>query len=220
MLLSSYEFKRPLHNGAWCKDLFLVPEDAAGRLREANPPRGDGTGAKVGTDAPPSPAAAPVREGTPFPELLPLLVTALLPPPPFVLPVLLLLVLGTELAPPASCCGRLFDITLGRPETPTKSAALLLTASGQSYSLATLAGLLTSCLAQVLASWGKATAAEHPAHLYLSTWRLSRVCHWWRVSKSQAYKALQKDTDTKTDNKITTSAFVREISRLATVSYG
>lgn len=124
LLLSSYEFKRPLYSGAWCRDLFLLPEDADGLLREAKPPRADGTAARVGTDRPPSPAAARVREGTTFPEVLPLLVGALLPPPPFVFPVppvlllLLLLVLGTELAPAALCCGRLLDIIQGRLETP------------------------------------------------------------------------------------------------------
>ncbi len=98
-----------------------VPEDAEGLLREAKPPRDEGTAAKVGTDKPPSPAVARVREGTTFPELLPLLVTALLPPPPLVFPVppvLLLLVPGTELAPPALCCGRLLDIMQDRLESP------------------------------------------------------------------------------------------------------
>lgn len=129
LLLSSYEFNRPLYRGAWWRDFFLLPEDAEGLLREAKPPRDDGTAAKVGTVKPPSPAgAAGLREGTTFPELLPLLVTALLPPPPFVFPAPpvppppppLLLVLGTEPAPPALCCGRLFDIMRGRPETPRK----------------------------------------------------------------------------------------------------
>lgn len=122
LVLSSYEFKRPLYKGAWWRDFFLLPEDAEGLLREAKLLREDGTAAKVGTDKPPSPAVAGGRVGTTFPELLPLLVTALLPLPPFVLPVppvlLLLLVLGTELAPPAFCCGRLLDIIQGRQETP------------------------------------------------------------------------------------------------------
>lgn len=67
-------------------------------------------------------AAVKVREGTRFPELLPLPGTALLPPPPpLELPVLpapllllLLLVLGTELAPPELWCGRLLDIMQNR----------------------------------------------------------------------------------------------------------
>lgn len=123
LLLSSYEFKRPLQRGVWWRDFFLLPEEAEGLLSEAKPPRDDGTAAKVGTDKPPSlVAAANVREGTTFPELLPLLVTALLPPPPLVFPVppalLLLLVPGTELAPPACCCCRLLDIVRNRQETP------------------------------------------------------------------------------------------------------
>lgn len=120
LLLSSYEFKRPLHKGAWWRDFFLLPEDAEGLLREAKPPRDDGTAARLGTDKPPSPAAAKLRVGTTFPELLPLLVTALLPAPPLAFPVppVLLLVLGTELAPPALSCGRLLDIMRGRQETP------------------------------------------------------------------------------------------------------
>lgn len=122
LLLSSYEFKRPLQRGVWWRDFFLLPEEAEGLLSEAKPPRDDGTAAKVGTDKPPSlVAAAKVREGTTFPEL-PLLVTALLPPPPLVFPVppalLLLLVPGTALAPPACCCCRLLDIVRNRQETP------------------------------------------------------------------------------------------------------
>lgn len=110
-----------MYRGVWWRDLFLLPEDADGLLREANPPRDDGTAAKVGTDKALSPAAPKVREGTTFPELLPLLVTALLPPLPFEFPVdavLLLLVPGTEFAPAAFCCGRLLDIMQGRLETP------------------------------------------------------------------------------------------------------
>lgn len=88
-------------------------------LNEAKPPRDVGTATKVGTDKLLSPAAAKVREGTTFPELLPLPVAALFAPPLFpVPPVLLLLVLGTELAPPGLCCGRLPDIMQGRRETP------------------------------------------------------------------------------------------------------
>lgn len=119
LLLSSQEFKRPLQRGAWWRDLFLLvaEEDAEGLLSEANPPLDDCTAAKAGTDKLPSPAAASVREGTTFPELFPLPV-ALLPLPPLVLAVLLLLVLGTELAPPALCCGRLLDIIQPRLESP------------------------------------------------------------------------------------------------------
>lgn len=123
LLLSSYEFKSPLYRGAWCRDLFLLLEDAEGLFSDANPPRGDGTADKVGTDKPLSTAAvAGLREGTTFAGLLPLLVTALLPPPPAGLvlpePPLLLLVPGTELAPPAFCCGRLLDIAQGQLKLP------------------------------------------------------------------------------------------------------
>lgn len=128
LLLSSYEFKRPLHKGAWWRDFFLLPEEPEGLLREAKAPRDDGTAAKLGTDKPPSPAAAKLRVGTTFPELLPLLVTAaLLPPPPLVFPVppVLLLVPGTELAPPAFSCGRLLDMMRGGPtRNSPKSSAL------------------------------------------------------------------------------------------------
>lgn len=118
MVLSSYEFKRPLYKGAGWRDFFLLPEGAEGLLREANDPRDDGTAAKVDADKPPSVAVASGRVGTTFPELLPLLVTALLPPLLAVLPVLLLLVLGTDPAPAALCCPRLLDIIQGRQVTP------------------------------------------------------------------------------------------------------
>lgn len=86
-------------------------------MREAKPPRDDGTVAREGTDEPPSPAAGRVREGTTFPELFPLLVTALL-----ALPLLLLLVLGTELAPPPPpcCCVRLLDMMQQKTHPKTR----------------------------------------------------------------------------------------------------
>ena len=170
LLLSSYEFRRPLYKGAWWRVFFLLPEDEEGLLRDANPPRDEGTAAKVGTARTPSPAAARVRVGTTFPELLPLLVTALLPPPPFVFPlppVLLLLVLGTELAPPGLCCGRPLDIT----QRPDEKLPEIRCVAAQSIRtccyLAALEGLgyLASWLACVLASWEEATVPEHPACL-------------------------------------------------------
>ena len=76
------------------------------------------------------------------------------PVPPPVL--LLLLVLGTELAPPAPCCDRLLDIIQDRLETPQNPLRCCSKhPDGAAYS-ATLADRLASRLAYVLASWEKA----------------------------------------------------------------
>lgn len=220
LLLSSYEFKRPLHKGAWWRDFFLLPEEAEGLLREAKPPRDDGTAAKLGTDKPPSPAAAKVRVGTTFPELLPLLVTALLPAPPLVFPVfpVLLLVLGTELAPPALSCGRLLDIMRGRRETPQNPLRCCSKHPDSAAICAALAGWLTSWLACVLASWDKATVPGHPADLNKSLGVCFTLSHWQRVRKSLKYKR-QSGMSAETD-KNNLNCVIREISSLATVSYG
>ncbi|TNN77305.1 hypothetical protein EYF80_012419 [Liparis tanakae] len=163
--------QRNRSRGAWWRDFFLLPEDAVGLLRDAKPPRDDGTAANVGTDIAPSLAPARLREGTTFVELLPLLVT---PPPPFVFPVppvppLTLLVLGTELAPPALGCGRLPDIVRGRLETPRNPLRCLpFKASGRRCYLVIPAGWLAGWLACVLASWGRKQVTEHPTYSNLS----------------------------------------------------
>lgn len=155
---------------------------------EANPPRADGTVARVGTDKPL--AAAKVREGTTVPELLPLLMTALLPPPfELLVP---LLVPGTELAPPALCCGRLPDITLNRLETPQKPL-LMLKASGQCGNLVTCAGWLASSLACVLSSWKN----PYPNIQHIYTCMLMFASHL----SLTVYEIKDKNTKAKTDNK-------------------
>lgn len=128
LLLSSYEFSSPLQRGAWWRERFLLLEEAEGLFREAKLLLDNGTADKLGTDKPLSlpvvdaAADAKLREGTTFGELFPLLVTVLLPPPPGlelpVPPLELLLVPGTELAPPVFCCGRLLDMVQGRQKLP------------------------------------------------------------------------------------------------------
>lgn len=151
----------------------------------------------MGTDKPP--AAARVREGTRVPELLPLLMTALLPPPLELL--LPLLVPGTEPAPPALCCGRLPDITLNRLGTPQNSL-LVLKASGQYGSLVACAGWLASSLAYVLSSWKK----PYPNIQHIYTCMLMFALHL----SPTVYENKDKNTNAKMGNKTIPTRYSRD----------